>query len=214
MRIIIYSDYNGFWAGSNVLRLRTEKGGRKTMTKYSKYLSLKSSIENLFGTQAWYDLKESDSVSIWRKYITKTLKALRISIHETVEICDKKWISDADRYIDDGLNILKGLNTIDELISCLAATALNLSFLQTGFMPSRRGEERSISLRKKNWRHNHYRQVVYLQVPKQRENLFWGEQQRKLGFQEQMKLYEQYRRSDSKIPYSEWCQTLELHQIE
>ena len=176
------------------------------MNEYSKYFSLKSSIENLLGTEAWYALKESDSISTWRKFLSKALKALMVSINETVQICDDGWLTEVNRCIDKGLEDLKKRSSIDELISCLAATLLDVSFLQTGFLPKRKGKVDSVSLRKENWRHDVHRQVVYLQTPKQRESLFWSKQQKKLGFQAQMERYGQYRRSKSKLPYSEWCE--------
>jgi len=177
------------------------------MNEYSKYLSLKSSIENLLGRDAWYALKESESISTWKKYLGKALKALRVSIHETVQICDDDWRSEVDCQIDEGLEDLSQSKSIDELISCLAATLLNVSFLQTGLLPRRKGSLNSVSLRKEKWKHDIYRQVVYLQTPKQRESLFLSKQQKMIGVQPQMELFREYRRSGSKLPYSEWCQS-------
>jgi len=177
------------------------------MNEYSKYLSLKSSIENLLGRDAWYALKESESISTWKKYLGKALKALRVSIHETVQICDDDWMSEVDYQIDEGLEDIKRAKSIDEIISCLAATLLNVSFLQTGLLPRRKGSVNSVSLRKEKWKHDVYRQVVYLQTPKQRESLFLSKQQKKIGVQAQMELFREYRRSGSELPYPEWCET-------
>ncbi len=41
---------------------------------------LKSAIEELLGRDAWYALKETTSLTPWRKYVVKLLKAIRISI--------------------------------------------------------------------------------------------------------------------------------------
>lgn len=177
------------------------------MNEYSKYLSLKSSIENLLGTEAWYALKESDSISIWRKFLGKALRALKVSIHETVQICDDDWLSEVDVLIEHGLEGLKRHNSIDELISCMAATLLNISFLQTGLLPRRKATLNCVSLRKENWRHDSFRQVVYLQTPKQRESLFLSKQQKSLGIEKQMETGRIYQLSGSKLPYSQWCQT-------
>uniref|UniRef100_UPI0025834E61 hypothetical protein n=1 Tax=Limnobacter sp. TaxID=2003368 RepID=UPI0025834E61 len=106
---------------------------------------------------------------------------------------------------DQGLYGLKRYNSIDELISCMAATLLNLSFLQTGLLPLRKATFNSVSLRKENWRHDRFRQVVYLQTPKQRECLFWSKQQKKLGVEKQIEILRRYRLSGTKLPYSEWC---------
>ncbi len=66
------------------------------MNRYSKYIPVKSAIENLFGKKAWYALKESNSVPTWKKYAEKTLKAIRVSIHQTVKHCDNEWLCEID----------------------------------------------------------------------------------------------------------------------
>tara|TARA_R100001143_G_scaffold62974_1_gene67936 strand:- start:26402 stop:26953 length:552 start_codon:yes stop_codon:yes gene_type:complete len=177
------------------------------MNGYSKYFSLKSSIEGLLGTEAWYALKESQDISTWKKFLGKALKALKVSILETVQVCDDEWRAEISTLIDDGVKHINRGKSIDELISSLAATSLNVAFLQTGFLPRRESAVNSVSLRKANWRHDLYRQVVYLQTPKQKESLFWHKQQRKMGVQAQIEHYGVYRRSGSRLPYSEWCQT-------
>lgn len=59
---------------------------------YDKYIFLKSTMESLWGSEAWSELKETDSVSTWRRYVVKTIKAIGVSIHTNVEICDQEWI--------------------------------------------------------------------------------------------------------------------------
>jgi hypothetical protein len=175
------------------------------MNRYSKYLPVKSAIENLFGEKAWYALKESNSISTWKKYIVKTLKAVQLSIHETVKHCNKEWLSEIDEKIEKGLTQAKECREIDDLIAVLAGTLINVSFLQIGFMPHRSGSSRNFTLRKEHWNLGRYRNVVYLQSQEQREVLFWGKQLRNLGFKEQIKLHDEYRASGSNLPYSEWC---------
>lgn len=176
------------------------------MNRYSKYLPVKSAIENLFGAKAWYALKESNSISTWKKYTDKTLKAVQVSIHETVKHCDKEWLSEIDEKIEKGLAQAKTCREIDDLIAVLAGTLINVSFLQIGYMPHRTGSSRDFTLRKKHWNMGLHRNVVYLQSQEQRESLFWGKQQRKLGFEEQMKLHGEYKASGSNLSYSEWCE--------
>ncbi|MFT6909600.1 MAG: hypothetical protein ACI8VC_002584 [Candidatus Endobugula sp.] len=176
------------------------------MNRYSKYIPVKSAIENLFGKKAWYALKESNSVPTWKKYAEKTLKAIRVSIHQTVKHCDNEWLCEIDEKIDRGLAQAKNCKEIDELIAVLAGTLINVSFLQVGYMPHRSGSNKNFTLRKENWDFNLHRNVVYLQSHEQKENYFWGKQQRKIGFEEQLKIHQEYKASGSNISYSEWCE--------
>jgi len=57
----------------------------------SHMIMLKSAIEQLLGSNAWYELKETTSLTPWRKNVLKLLKAIRISIEESVEIRDQGW---------------------------------------------------------------------------------------------------------------------------
>lgn len=176
------------------------------MNQYSKYIPVKSAIEDLFGAKAWYALKESNSVPTWRKYTEKTLKAVQVSIHQTVKHFDKEWLIEVDEAIENGINQAKRCKEIDDLIAVLAGTLINVSFLQIGYMPRRKGSNRNITLRKNLWELSHHRNVVYLQSPDQRERCFWGKQQRKLGAEEQRNVHQEYKASNSNLPYSEWCE--------
>ena len=176
------------------------------MNRYSKYLPVKSAIENLFGERAWYALKESNSVSTWRKYTEKTLKAIQFSIHQTVKHCDREWLSEIDEKIENSFAQSKACRGIDELIAVLAGTFINLSFLQIGYMPHRSGSKRNFMLRKHFWDMSHHRNVVYLQSKEQRESLFLGKQQQKLGIEEQLRIQREYKASKSNLSYSEWCE--------
>lgn len=176
------------------------------MNTYSKYLILKSAIENLFGSQAWYSLKESNHVPTWRKYAEKTLKSIEISIKDTVDIYDEEWILEIEKNIQRGINALKHQKNIDEIVATLAGTLITVSFLQIGHMPRRKGNQHKFTLRKGNWRLNPYRQVVYLQTKEQKERLFLDKQIRAIGFEAQQDLQSEYRSSKSKLSYAEWCQ--------
>lgn len=176
------------------------------MNSYSKYLPVKSAIEDLFGAKAWYALKESNSIPTWRKYTEKTLRAVQVSIHQTVKHYDKEWMCEVDEAIERGLKQSKECKSIDDLIAVLAGTLINVSFLQIGYMPRRAGSDRNITLRKESWDLSVHRNVVYLQSSEQREDYFWGKQQRELGFQNQMEIHREYTSSKSKLPYSEWCE--------
>ena len=179
------------------------------MNQYSKYLILKSAMENIFGPDAWYALKESNHVPTWRKYAEKMLKAIEFSIKDTVEIYDDEWIFEIEKSIQRGLENLKGKNAIDEIIAVLAGVLINVSFLQIGHMPRRSGKATKYSLRKGKWKFNSYRSVVYLQSKEQKENLFIDKQRIAIGFEKQQDLRGEHYRSQSKLPYSEWCENRE-----
>lgn len=176
------------------------------MNEYTKYLVLKSAIEDLFGSEAWYALKESNHLLTWRKYAIKTLKAIKTSIEETIEIVDNDWRKQVDLEIDGGIDRAKKDGSIDEIIATLAGTLIRIAFMQIGNMPHRKGSRKVGSLRKENWKLNAFRTVIYLQTEEQKERLFWSYQQRNIGFDNQIDLHTEYRRSRSDLSYSEWCE--------
>jgi hypothetical protein len=175
------------------------------MNQYTKYLVLKSVMENIFGADAWYALKESNHVPTWRKYAAKILNAIEFSIKDTVEIYDEEWLNQIQHEIQRGLEAMKHSEAIDEIIAVLAGVLINVSFLQIGFMPKRSGTQTKFSLRKGNWKFNAYRSVIYLQSKEQKENQFLSSQKILIGFEEQQNLLSEHFRSKSKLPFSEWC---------
>lgn len=166
-------------------------------------------MENVFGSDAWYALKESNHIPTWRKYAEKMLKAIELSIKDTVEIYDDEWMLQIEESIQRGMEGLKGTNAIDEIIAVLAGVLINVSFLQMGHIPRRSGNTKKYSLRKGKWQFNSYRSVVYLQSREQKENLFIDKQRIAIGFEKQQDLRGEHYRSRSKLPYSEWCKARE-----
>ena len=175
------------------------------VNQYSKYMALKSVMEDVFGADAWYALKESNHIPTWRKYAQKLLKSIEFSIKDTVEIYDEEWMQLIEDCIHRGSSLLKSSDEIDEIIAVLAGVLVNVSFLQIGHMPRRKGGKKSPSFRKGNWKFDGFRSVVYLQTKEQQENLFLHNQYIKIGFDKQHDLRGEHYRSKSKLPYSEWC---------
>lgn len=173
--------------------------------EYTKYLHLKFVIERLFGSDAWYALKESNHIPTWRKYGIKTLRAIAVSIEATVEVFDGVWRKDIDAEIAEGIERIKACKEIDEIIASLAGTLICVSFMQIGHMPNRRSAPKPPTLRKDAWRFDAFRTVTYTQTKKQKEQLFYVRQQREIGHDAQFELRVKYRQSKSKLPYSEWC---------
>lgn len=165
---------------------------------------LKSAIEQLLGQDAWYELKETTSITPWRKNVLKLLKAICISIDASVEVRDEAWMDAVNENLARGKEGVKASTDIDELLSCFEATLLRQVFLQIGAVPNRKGRPR-VSLSKENWRLNGQRSVQYVQSRTQLESAFSSEQQSRIGFERQMELRNEHRRSKSPLPYSEWC---------
>ncbi len=180
------------------------------MNRYEKYFFLKNAIENLFGSEAWYALKESNHVPTWRKYAERTLKAVELAIKDTVEIYDDIWMGQVEEEISRGIELLKLNKEIDEIIGTIAGVMINVSFLQIGDRPQRSGNPHKFQLRKGKWKLNTYRQVVYLQSREQHELYFRDKQIKKLGMDKHYELFLEYRNSKSDLPYSEWCKSCEI----
>lgn len=114
--------------------------------------------------------------------------------------------SQIDDRIEFGLNIAKSAKQIDDLIAVLCSTFMEISFLQTGAMPQIKASHRKVTLHKTNWQMDEYRKVVYLQTPKQREELFLKNLNRKLGFDKTRRLLFEHKQSKSKLPFSVWVE--------
>ena len=170
----------------------------------SHRIAIKSAIEQLLGSEAWYELKETTSLAPWRRNVLKLLKAIRVSIDASVEIKDQLWTDAVNENLTRGEKGVRSSKDIDELLSSFEATLLRQVFLQIGMVPNRKGQP-AVSLRKENWFLNSERSVQYVQSPAQLEAVFWGEQQRGIGFEKQMELRNEHRWSKSPLPYSVWC---------
>lgn len=170
----------------------------------SQHYALKSVIEQIFGNQAWLDLKECTSIPTWRKYVQKLFTAVRISIEESIDIRDEACMVAVHENLDHGINAAKSAKDIDDLLSVLSATLLRQVFLQIRQLPNRR-TARKVTLARENWKLNNHRTVQYVQAPRQVEALFWSEQQRKIGPEKQMELFYEHRTSKSNLPFSQWC---------
>ena len=86
----------------------------------SQYYTLKAAIEQLLGHQAWLDLKECTSFTTWRTYIFKLIEAIRVSIHESVEIKDETWMIEVNKNLDHGKKMVKSSKILkNPLVSVL-----------------------------------------------------------------------------------------------
>lgn len=174
------------------------------MNEYTRYLGLKSILEDVLGSDAWYALKESNSLSTWKKYLIKAVKSIHLTIKSTVEVYDQDWLDQISEIVIDGEDSIKRASDIEEAISALAETFIRISFLQTGFMPYRKGVVKNHPLRKDLWKFNQFRTVIYTQNDEQKIRLYRHKLRIKIGSQSEIELWNEYLRSHSSKKYQEW----------
>ena len=61
------------------------------ITTYDDAIPLKSALENLLGSEEWYRLKDTRSVTVWRKSLLKALRSTDVAISASVQIADEGW---------------------------------------------------------------------------------------------------------------------------
>lgn len=111
----------------------------------SQFYELKAAVEQLLGNQAWLDLKVCTSLATWRDYVLKLIKAIRVSIEESVEVRDQAWVDSIHENLNRGIASAKSSKNIEELLSGFSATLLRQVFLQIGMLPNR-PTERKVTL--------------------------------------------------------------------
>ena len=170
----------------------------------SHMYALKSAIEDLLGKKAWLDLKETTSAATWRRYVLKLFDAIELSVDATVHVKDEDWMQEVRSNLNHGRDLAKIAESPEDAIAALSATLLHQVFLQLGSSRSRKMEN-SVPLKASNWDFSAFRSVQYVQTPQQKESLFYSKQRREIGFEAQLDLQAEYRRSKSKLSYSRWC---------
>ncbi len=174
------------------------------MNRYEKYLNLKNTFERVLGVGAWEELKESNSISTWRKWTKKLFAAIKLSIDETVKFADQQWRAEVYSTLERGEENLKKTRQIDEVIATIASVFIELSFWQIGFMPDHRGVGRKVKLNRSSWRLDCDRTLIYLQSEKQLHTQTVRRLQKSLGASEASALEYKYRRSKSNLNFHEW----------
>jgi hypothetical protein len=133
-----------------------------------KFCALKSLFEHVWGKGTYLELKHCSDIKVWKRYCTQTLKATQQAIRETIIVCDDDWHEGISSAISHGLKQIQTSESFDELFQCFAATYVEISFCQIGFMPAFQNDFRR-KLGKGHWRLDAYRSVQYVQNPEQRE---------------------------------------------
>ena len=125
--------------------------------------SLKHVIENLFGRDAWSEIKHATDLRTWKKYSLKILSAVEFSTESTIEVYDKEWLKELKSCIKHGKEMINLTKDTEQLFSALAAALANISFLQLGRIPSNILRNKVTLRHSANWKLNQYRSVQYVQ---------------------------------------------------
>ena len=141
---------------------------------------LKAAIEQLLGENAWYALKETTSISVWRKHLQKVLQAIRVAFRQTVKVRDASLAAVVEDNLARGEHAIGVATDIDGLLSAFSATLLRQIFIQLGTVPRRRPGGK-VTLDKKFWELDAFRSVQYVQSVEQLENEFLSRQQQEIG---------------------------------
>jgi len=136
----------------------------------SQYYPLKAVLEQILGKATYRRLKETSDLKDWRGETARLLEAIQLSVTDTVQVADHEWYREMGETIEHGSKLLASSKSIDELLASLAATLTRLVFLQLGFVPLRRHQDRAV-LRKGNWRLDGHRSVQFVQTEQQKQNL-------------------------------------------
>ena len=173
-------------------------------TNYDDYLHLKFSLERIFGTAAWSELKDFSTLKQWKKWIAKSLKALAICANETVTVADDNWRKEYHDLISSALERVNTSNTIESLMSGFSGDLLQLAFLQLGLIPNR-GDQNIVTLKPDNWKFDVYRSIQYVQTTKQKERVIMSQLRAELGSREANDLYRKFKLSKH-TSLAEWCE--------
>lgn len=134
----------------------------------SQFYPMKAVVEQTLGKCAYLKLKETATLSDWKREMKKLISAIELSINETVKIADEDFFAEVKQIIDTGHSYIQGAKDIADLFSYLSATLTRLVFLQIGYVPNR-CHLKSVPLIKRNWVLSGVRSVQYVQSEEQRE---------------------------------------------
>jgi len=141
--------------------------------------AMKSLVENLFGRDAWQEVKHATSVKVWKKYAKKILDAISMTARSTVEIADSEWHEELDSIVEFGKSRLAYANDPEAVFASLAGTLGLINFHQFGRMPSHSHRKRVTLRHPSNWKFDQFRSVQYVQNREQGETKERHNQSRK-----------------------------------
>lgn len=162
-------------------------------------------MEDLFGTDAWYELKETTSLNTWKKYLLRALQSYLVAAKETIEVFDKGWWVDFEANNLDGQSAIKNCSDFDQAISLFCATIARQSYIQMGRCPRRPpGRKSKFGLQKHLWNLSSLRSVQYIRSKKQIANAFEARLRKEIGFDGYLDATSAHRRSGTRLEFEEW----------
>jgi len=151
-------------------------------TGYVDAVPLKFALESLLGKEAWYRLKDTTNVKVWRKELLRALRVCDAAIIGTIQVVDDNWVEEKAELLEKGTRDLEGAGTIENLFAAFSACLLQLNFHLIGQMPNLRGRTENVRAIPGNWRLNTYRSILYVQDKDQkRRALVAADRRSKLG---------------------------------
>lgn len=175
-----------------------------TPDTYMKNIRVKSEIECAFGSEAWYALKDTTSVTTWKTYFVKVLSSYKVAAKATIQVTDDSWQREFEANIDEAVKIIKRTKDFDSALDIFCGALIRQGYLQLGMAPKRKTSNRKTRLVESDWTLDNYRTVQYVQTKEQRHNLFRSQLQRDIGGLAGLEAEMQYLRSKSKLSFEEW----------
>ena len=130
--------------------------------------AMKSLVENLFGSSAWYEVKHSTDPKVWRKYSTRILSAISVSARATVSIADSEWHEELNSLVEFGQSRIKSSASTELIFANLAASLASISFHQLGLVPCNIRSKQVTLRHEGNWKLDCFRSVQYVQSKEQK----------------------------------------------
>lgn len=125
--------------------------------------AMKSLVENLFGRNAWYEVKHSTDIKTWKKYAIRILSAISVTAHATVQIADPDWHKELDSIVQLGKDRMKYAKDTEAVFASLAGTLGMINFHQFGQMPQNLTKSKVTLRHQSNWKLDQFRSVQYVQ---------------------------------------------------
>jgi hypothetical protein len=133
----------------------------------SQFYPLKDAMECILGHKTYMRLKETATLSDWKKESKKLLNAIELAVNQTVEIADEDFYKEIHRVLELGRECIPLAENAADLFSYLSATLARLTFLQIGLIPSRHLKVRPLIPR--YWKLSAIRSVQYVQNENQKQ---------------------------------------------
>ena len=146
----------------------------------NQFYGMKAVLEQVLGHPVYLRLKETATMTDWRKQTDRLLDAIALAITSTVVVAYQEWRGDIAAAIRRGQEAINRSDTISELFAALSVALTRIVFIQIGRMPSQyvfdraqfgRRLRRTAPLTAEFWTLNQYRSVQYVQTAAQRQAL-------------------------------------------